>query len=126
IPREGGARRADSPELLQLMRLPWPEPRLHTRVDVCGARSEEGHPRRVGQPPEGIQIREARTAVVEDDRRTEEKPTHQVIPHHPAGAREPEESVARSEVIVEREDFEMLEQNPAVAVDDWLRKPRRA
>src|SRR2546428_11928317 len=69
---------------------------------------------------------EARTAVVEDDRRTKEKPTYQVIPHHPAGAREPEESVACSEVIVEGEDFEMLEQNTAVAGNDWLREPRRA
>src|SRR2546422_7330270 len=108
------------------MRLSWAEPRLHARGNVCGARPEEGHPSRFDQPPEGIQIRETRTAVVEDDRRTKEKPTCQVIPHHPAGTREPEESVARSEVVVEREDFQMLEKNAAMAMNDRLREPRRA
>ena len=49
------------------------------------------------------------------------RPGDEVVPHHPAGRREPEEPVGRPEVGVERERLEVLEEDAAVAVDDRLR-----
>ena len=46
----------------------------------------------------------------------------QVVPHHPAGGAEPEEPIPRAEVVVERMDLQVLEQDPAVALDDRLRQ----
>ena len=53
------------------------------------------------------------------------QPRHEVVPHHPAGRREPAEAVGRPQVRVERECLEVLEEDPAVAVDDRLGQPGR-
>ncbi len=47
----------------------------------------------------------------------------EVVPHHPAGRREPAEPVVRPEVGMEGERLEVFEEDAAVAVDDRLGQP---
>jgi hypothetical protein len=68
----------------------------------------------------------ARVAVVEHDRPLAQQPRIQEIPHHPARGREPEQPVIALQVDVEADLLRELEQDAAMAVDDRLRKPRRA
>ena len=67
-----------------------------------------------------------RRAVVQHDARVDRQPRDQVVPHHPAGRAEPEEPIGGPEVVVQRVDLQVLEQDAAVAVDDRLRQPGRA
>jgi hypothetical protein len=64
--------------------------------------------------------------VVQDDRRVGEQHSDEEVPHHPAGRREPEDAVAGLRVDVQVQLLEVLEQDPAVAVDDRLRQAGRA
>jgi hypothetical protein len=63
-----------------------------------------------------------RAAVVEHDRRLGEQPGDEEVPHHPPGGGEPEDPVAGLGVDVEVELLEVLEQDPALPVDDRLRQ----
>ena len=67
-----------------------------------------------------------RIAVEQHDRRAGEQSRHEVVPHHPAGGREPEEAVGRGQVLVERQHLEVLGDDAAVTVDDRLGQSRRA
>src|SRR5690606_20837735 len=59
-------------------------------------------------------------AVVHDDGGAHQQAADEVVPHHPAGGGEPEEDVLGAEVLVERQGFEVFEDDAAVAVDDRL------
>ena len=79
----------------------------------------------VGEVPQHAHVRVARASVVEDDRRLGEQARDEEVPHHPAGCREPEHAVAGLRVDVQVEHLEVLEQDPALALHDRLRKARR-
>ena len=64
-----------------------------------------------------------RRAVEQDQRRAHGQPGDEVVPHHPAGGGEPEEAVSRTEVVVQRQHLEVLQQDAAVPVDDRLGQP---
>ena len=66
----------------------------------------------------------ARVAVEQHDRRAHGRAGDQEVPHHPAGRGEPEEPVARAEVVVQGQHLEVLEQDAAVAVHDRLGQAR--
>ena len=67
-----------------------------------------------------------RRPVVQDDARVDGEPRDEVVPHHPAGRAEPEEPIRRPEIVMQRMDLQVLEQDAAVPVDDRLRQPGRA
>ena len=62
--------------------------------------------------------------------RTTVEPSQQTgdeqVPHHPAGGREPEEPLARAEIVMEPERLQMLDDDSAVPVHDPLGEPGRA
>ena len=68
----------------------------------------------------------AGAAVVEDDRGVGEQDADEEVPHHPAGRGEPEDAVAGLRVEVQVELLQLLQQDPAVALDDRLRQAGRA
>ena len=98
------------------------DPRLHAGRDVGGGGAEGADPGPLGEVPERVQVGVAGVAVVEDDRRRGEQAGDDEVPHHPAGRREPEEAVAGMGVDVEVELLQVLEQDPALALDDRLRQ----
>ncbi len=124
--RQRRARRADRPQRAQVAAVPRLDAGLHARRDERSAGPERGHLGVGRQLPQGAQVRVARVAVVEHDRRVgQQHPDHEV-PHHPAGRREPEHAVAGLGVDVEVGHLHLLEQDPALAVDDRLGQPGRA
>ena len=64
-----------------------------------------------------------RIAVEQDDRRVAQQHPHDEVPHHPAGRGEPEHPVAGLRVEVQPRLLQVLEQDPALPVDDRLRQP---
>ena len=64
--------------------------------------------------------------VEQHRRRPDEQARHQVVPHHPARGREPEEAVAGPEVAVQGEHLVVLDEDAPVAVDDRLGQAGRA
>ena len=96
---------------------------LHAGGDVAGAGPEAGDPGALGEVPEHAHVGMAGAAVVEHDRGGGEQAGDEEVPHHPAGGREPEDAVAGLGVDVEVELLQVLEQDPAVALDDRLRQP---
>src|SRR6202007_1250972 len=76
--------------------------------------------------PQRAEVRVRGIAVEEDDGRLGEQRADEEVPHHPAGRREPEDAVARVRVEVETELLQVLEEDPALAVDDRLRQAGRA
>ena len=93
---------------------------LPARQQERRGRAEVRHPGPGREPPQRAQIRVRRVAVEQHDRRTHGGGGDEVVPHHPAGRGEPEEPVARPEVVVQGQHLEMFEQDSAVAVDDRL------
>src|SRR5215203_271259 len=75
-------------------------------------------------PPQCAEIGVTRVAVVQNDRGTSEQTGDQQVPHHPAGGREPEEPLARAEVVMESVRLQMLDDDSAVPVHDPLWEPR--
>ena len=66
-----------------------------------------------------------RVAVDHHDRRAQEQRRDERVPHHPGGRREPLEPVAGLDVPAQTVVLELLDEDPAVAVDDRLRQTRR-
>ena len=124
--RQRAAGRADRAEAAEVAARAGLDPGLHAGGDVGGAGAEHRHPGPLGQVPEHVHVGVAGAAVVEDDRRPGEQAGDEEVPHHPAGRREPEEAVAGVGVDVEVELLQVLEQDPAVALDDRFRQPGRA
>jgi hypothetical protein len=67
-----------------------------------------------------MHIGPGRVAVVEQQRTSYQQSADQEVPHHPSGGGEPEETVLRSQVEVQRQRFQMFEQDAAMPLDDWL------
>ena len=124
--RERRAGRADSAEAAEVAARARLDAGLHAGGDVGGAGAEHRHPGPLGQIPEDAHVRVAGIAVVEDDCRPGQQPGDEEVPHHPAGRGEPEEAVAGVGVDVEVELLQVLEQDPALPLDDRLRQARRA
>jgi hypothetical protein len=61
-----------------------------------------------------------RVAVEQHQARAVQQPRHEVVPHHPAGRREPEDAVALARVDVQVQLLQLLQQDSAVALDDVL------
>ena len=101
-------------------------PAFEARREERGARAEQGHAGGRRHLPQDAEVRVARVAVVQHRRATDQQRAEQQVPHHPAGRRVPEHPVAGMDVAVEAEDLGMLEDDPAVPVDDRLRQPGRA
>lgn len=73
-------------------------------------------PQRIGAWPGGM-------AVVKHRAYTAEQGTEQGVPHHPAGGGENEGGVTRTKIQVQMQCFELLQQNPAMAVNDGFGHP---
>ena len=119
---ERGAGRADRLEAAEVAALAGLDAGLHAGGDVGGAGAEHRDPGPLGEVPEDAHVGVAGVAVVEDDRGPGEEAGDEEVPHHPAGRREPEEAVAGMGVDVEVELLQVLEQDPALALDDRLRQ----
>ena len=100
--------------------------RLHAARDERRARAEARDPRLRREVPQPIERRRRRRTVVEHDRRRRQQHADEEVPHHPAGRRKPERAVGGVHVEVQVLVLELLEQDPAVALDDRLRQPGRA
>ena len=121
--RERRAGRADRPQPRQVAAVARLHAGLHAGGDVGRAGAEAGDLRALGEVPQHAHVRVAGAAVVEHDRGLGEQPGDEEVPHHPAGRGEPEDAVAGLRVDVQVELLEVLEQDPALAVDDRLRQP---
>ena len=121
--RQRRAGRADGLQPREVAAVAGLDLRLHARGDVARAGAEARDPRRLGEIPQHAHVRMPGRAVVEHDRAVGEQAADEEVPHHPAGRREPEEAVALLHVHVEVELLEVLEQDPALPLDDRLRQP---
>ncbi len=99
---------------------------LHAARDERRARAQARDLSLRREVPEAIERRRAGAAVVEHDRGRREQHADEEVPHHPAGRREPERAVVLVHVEVQVQVLELLEQDPAVALDDRLRQAGRA
>ncbi len=100
--------------------------RLPTAHDERRRRAEPGDADIGRQLPQPRQRWVGRIAVEQHDGGAGQQPRHEVVPHHPAGGGEPEEALARTEVVVQPHHLEVLGDDPAVAVHDRLGQPRGA
>ena len=96
------------------------QPGLSARHHEGRARAQPGELFLVGEPPQRAEVGPGRVAVEAHHGRPDEQAGDEVVPHHPAGRREPGEPVVGAEVGVEREHLEVFEENPAVTVHDRL------
>ena len=124
--RQRRARRADAPDRREVGQLAGPHALLAAGHEVRRRCPEVGDALLGRQPPQRAEVRVGRGTVVQHDARVDGQPRDEVVPHHPAGGAEPEEPIRRAEVVVQRVDLQVLEQDAAVAVDDRLRQPGRA
>ena len=92
----------------------------------AGLTTEHRRFRLLGEAPLVREVGVRRVAVDHHDRRAQEQRRHERVPHHPGGRREPLQPVAGLQVPAERVVLLVLEQNPAVAVNDRLREAGRA
>ena len=98
---------------------------LHARGDERGARAERRDLRLGAQLPQTVKRRIAGVAVEQHHRGVGQQHADEEVPHHPAGRREPEHAVAGARVDVQLVVLELLEQDPALALDDRLRQAGR-
>ena len=121
--RQRRAGRADGAQRAQVAAVAGLDARLHARADVRRARPERRHLRARREVPQRAHVRVARRAVVQQHRRLGQQPRDDEVPHHPAGRGEPEQPVAGLRVDVQVQHLQVLEQDPALALDDRLRQP---
>ena len=95
----GRARRPDGAQRDEVELTTGHEARLMACHEERRARPEHVDALVGREPPERREIGVPRVTVVEHDRRTDEQPRHEVVPHHPPGRGEPHEPVARSEIL---------------------------
>jgi len=99
---------------------------LQAAVEIGRAGAEHRDARVLAEVPQDIHRGVARVAVEQDDRRVGHETGDEVVPHHPAGGREPQDAVAGPRVVLQPPGLEMLEHDPAVPVDDRLGQAGRA
>ena len=93
----------------------------NARADAPAASSRSPRPL-----PRVAEIGIPGVAVEHHGRRPEEQRRDERVPHHPGGRREPQGGGRPADVPGQAELLQVLEQDPAVAVDDPLRQARRA
>ena len=101
---------------------------LGARGQVAGARAVQRHGGLRGDRELRVELRVARAAVVEHDRRPGQQAGDEPVPDHPVRRGVEEEAVGRAQVEVQRVVADVVEQLAAVAVDDPLGRaggPRR-
>ena len=119
--RAGGGELADAGEVeLAQVEAALPAPHQHR-----WNRAHQGRPELLGEPPLGRVVGIHRVPVEHHDRRPKEQGGDERVPHHPGGGGEPHQAVAGLEIPAEPVVLIGLDQDPAVAVDDRLRQPRR-
>ena len=96
---------------------------LATGEDEGRRRAEERHALVGRHAPQRLEPGVAGIAVEQHGRGSDQQARHQVVPHHPARGREPEEAVARAEIVVQGQHLVVLDEDAAVAVDDRLGQP---
>src|SRR5665213_2068365 len=101
---------------------PRMKPRLHAACVEGSPCPKERDLGLLGEGPEGAEIGKTRAAVIQYDGRTHQEATHQKVPHHPACCTEPKEAVPGPEIMLQGEQFHMLEHNPAVTLHHRLRQ----
>ena len=124
----GGQRTAggeDGPERGEIVGAPGLEPLLLRQRQILRARAEDGHPLVGRHRPEDVGRRERRP-VEQHDRGAGREPRDQPVPHHPAAGGEVEQSVVRSEVGVQHQLLEVLQQRAAGSVHHALGQSGRA
>ena len=88
---------------------------------VLGAGAEDGDLVTGRQLPQDVRSRlRCRAAVVGAGGGTGQQGGDDQVPHHPVGGGVPQQAVPGAQIGVQAEDLEVLEQDPAVAVDDAL------
>ena len=120
--RAGGAQRAHGGQIVPLSRR---DARLLARLQVGRPDPEHGHAVALDERPQDVEVGMAGAAVVEDHGRAHQQAADEEVPHHPAGGGEPQEPVARAEVVVQRQHLEVLDDDPAVRLHDALGQPGR-
>ena len=121
----GGKRCAGRTQLAQrrqVGQIARPQSGLAARHDERCADTEHVDSFVLGDPPQRAEVGRGGIAVEQHDRRTDAQPRHDVVPHHPPGGREPQEPSARTEVVVQAERLDVLEQHAAVPVHDRFRQ----
>ncbi len=94
------------------------DPRLLKSGKVFGARSEMRDPLLARQGKQRLRTGMKGRTFVEHDDRSGGQSRNEPVPHHPADGGVVEEAFARPEIDVKTVLLEMLEENPAVGVDD--------
>ena len=118
--------RRDGAQRGEVVRLDRFEPELDARVEELRRGAEERDAELVGEIPQHGAPVVHRGTVVQHERRLARETGCEPVPHHPARRREVEDAVVGSDVALEPVLDEMLQQDPAGAVHDALRKTRRA
>ena len=96
---------------------------LATRDVVRGGPAEERDGLLRRQAPQGGGVGVQRVAVQTHQGGPEKQGGKHIVPHHPAGGREPEQLVLGAHVVEEAEQLEVLDQHPTVAMHDGLGQP---
>ena len=121
--RQRRAGRADPPQSAEVGHLARHHARLAAGEEEGRGGAEEGDALVGRHPPQGGQVGMAGVAVEQHRGGPHQQARHEVVPHHPAGRREPEEAVARPEVVVQGQHLVVLDEDAAVAVHDRLGEP---
>ena len=123
--RERRARRADAAHGREVAAARGSTPAFMQAAMYAALVPKHVMPAAAARVPQGVQVGLGGAAVVEHDRGLGEQAADEEVPHHPAGRREPEEAVAALRVEVQVQLLQVLEQDPALAVDDRLRQAGR-
>ncbi|MCY1234804.1 hypothetical protein D9M72_473950 [compost metagenome] len=115
--RAGRAQAAQPRQVGDARRL---EARLHAAGEERRAGPEHGHAGIVDKAPQHAGVGPGRVAVIERDGGAEQQAGDLRVPHDPAAAAVPVEDVIRAEVVVERHQLELLDDDAAVAMHDRL------
>jgi hypothetical protein len=119
---ERGAGGADGAQLRQVAASGGLRAGLHAPRDVAGGGAEARDPGALCEIPEDVHVGMPRVPVVEHDRGGGEQSGDEEVPHHPPRGGEPEDAVALAGIDVKVQLLQVLEQDPAVALDDRLGK----
>ena len=106
---QGRTRRTNAAQPGEIMLLIWFDFRVLASCHKGWREAKVGHLAAFGEIPQPIQIGVSGTTIVENGRTAAQHRSHQIIPHHPAGAGVPEKAVAWLNVIVQHDRFFMLQ-----------------
>src|SRR5258708_28715588 len=81
---------------------------------------DEGHDDLLDTFPEHFQIWITSTAIIEQNRRADQQPADEQVPHHPPCRGIPEEPIVRFQIQPQSQAFQMFKEDSTLAVDDGL------